>query len=97
LITDHVRPLGLLKRSGKSAMMARRRSSSMAPHAAISPSVRPQPTQSPLLPSTMHTLMQGVEMGGAVFIAVEDGRIGDAGKPQAPEPTLKYRKTIKTH
>ena len=52
---------GLAKRAGNSVMISRRRSSVMAPQAAISDSVRPQPTQSPFLPLTMQTLMQGVD------------------------------------
>jgi len=59
----------------------------MPPHAAISPSVRPQPTQSPFLPSTMHTLMQGVEMEAAALIVREDAQIGGARKRQALNPS----------
>ena len=61
-------------------MMARRRPSSIPPHAAISTSVRPQPTHSPVLPSTMHTLVQGVEMEAGGFTALEDAEIGGLRK-----------------
>lgn len=42
-------------------MIARRCGSLRAPQAAISFSVRPQPTQSPVRPSTAQTFLHGVE------------------------------------
>lgn len=50
-------------RPGNSAMIARRSASLSEPQAAISFSVRPQPTQSPLWPLTAQVLMHGLEMG----------------------------------
>lgn len=44
-------------------MMARRCVSFIAPHSAISFSVRPQPTQRPLRPLTAQTWTQGEEIG----------------------------------
>ena len=54
-------------------MIARRSGSSSLDQAAISMSVRPQPTQKPLRPSTAQTLTQGVEIG---FAAMGEGLAG---------------------
>ena len=45
------------------------------PHCAISPSVRPQPWQSPERGSIVHTLVQGEEIGMAGAIIESPGNI----------------------
>jgi hypothetical protein len=47
-------------------MIALRSGSLSPPQAAISRSVRPQPTQSPVWPLTAQVLMQGLEIGSAL-------------------------------
>jgi hypothetical protein len=49
-------------------MIRRRSVSDSAPHDAISFSVRPQPMQSPVAPSTAQTLTQGEEIGAVTFL-----------------------------
>ena len=56
------------------------------PHWAISGRVRRQPRHSPLAPSTMQTLMHGVEMGwdGAEGVAVISEICGGPGRDARP-------------
>lgn len=52
----------MARRAGSSAMIACRSASLRPPQAAISASVRPQPTQRPVWPLTAQTWMHGLEV-----------------------------------